>query len=96
MKTWKGLLFLTALALAGCAPAPVKVGFVASLTGKGSDLGLAAKRSLELAVRGVNAAGGVAGHQVEVVTLDSSAPDSPGRPGLEPSTRWASSPSWDQ
>jgi branched-chain amino acid transport system substrate-binding protein len=49
---------------------PVKVGFVASLTGRTSDVGLAARNGALLAIKQVNSAGGVQGHPVELAVLD--------------------------
>jgi branched-chain amino acid transport system substrate-binding protein len=46
------------------------VGFLAGLTGPGSELGLGARRALELSIAQVNAAGGVKGRSLALVSLD--------------------------
>ena len=48
----------------------IRVGLIASLTGKYSALGSEDKKAVDLAVEQVNAAGGLLGKQVEVITRD--------------------------
>ena len=49
---------------------PVRVGFVAELTGKQAELGVQERNGVQLAVEKINAAGGVAGRQIELVVRD--------------------------
>lgn len=51
-------------------PAPYTIGMVTDLTGRMSDMGIANKRGMEIAVEAVNAAGGVNGRQLKVVLYD--------------------------
>jgi len=73
------LLFLGAAALTitvfpGCpATAQVKFGFQAPLTGPAATDGVSAKVAAELATERINAAGGVLGQKVELVTYDDQA-----------------------
>ena len=63
--------------LPGCMKKePVKIGFVADLTGKQAELGVQERNGVQLAVDKVNAAGGVAGRPVELVIRDDQ-----GKPG---------------
>jgi len=67
-RTWT---FLTASTLAGLmastAVAEIKVGFIGSLS---SDTGLSTLRGAEIAIEELNAAGGVLGQQITLVTAD--------------------------
>lgn len=49
---------------------PIKVGFSGGLTGKFSDLGTAGRNGVTLAVEELNAAGGIHGRRVELITRD--------------------------
>jgi branched-chain amino acid transport system substrate-binding protein len=49
---------------------PYVIGMVTDLTGRMSDMGIANKRGVEIAVEAVNAAGGVNGRQLKVVLYD--------------------------
>jgi len=51
-------------------PETVRVGLIASLTGKYSALGSEDKKAVDLAVEQINAAGGLLGKKVEVLTRD--------------------------
>ena len=55
------------------AAEPLKIGVPTALTGTYADLGNQAKRAIEFAAQQANAAGGVAGHKVEVEFLDTEA-----------------------
>jgi len=58
-------------ALAGCGEKPpIRVGFVAELAGKQSDLGVHERNGAQLAVDDINARGGVAGRKIELVVRD--------------------------
>jgi branched-chain amino acid transport system substrate-binding protein len=50
--------------------APYPIGFVTDLTGRMSDMGIANKRGMEIAVEAVNAAGGVNGRLLKPVIYD--------------------------
>jgi branched-chain amino acid transport system substrate-binding protein len=65
-------LTLGLLLLAGCVDekSPIKVGFVGSLTGRTSDLGISARDGVILAVEELNAAGGIHGRPVKLLTKD--------------------------
>jgi len=59
------------LLAAGCRPRePIKVGFVASLTGRHYDLGISARNGLALAIAQINAAGGIDGRPIELLVRD--------------------------
>lgn len=59
------------VALAACQPpAPVKVGFVAGLSGRAADLGISERNGAQLAVEDANAAGGVGGRPVQLLVHD--------------------------
>lgn len=61
---------LVLLATSCTPPSPVRVGFLAGLTGPVSELGIGARRALDLAVTEINRAGGVKGHPLELLVLD--------------------------
>src|SRR6266508_4085338 len=77
MLTRLSALFLV-LALAVTAPAaaqqaPVKIGAILPLTGSGASYGVWMKGGAEIAVEEINAAGGIAGHKLEVIFEDHAA-----------------------
>lgn len=57
--------------IASAAPAPLYIGFVGALSGGGAYLGIPHKKAIELAVKDLNAKGGVDGHAVKVSFEDS-------------------------
>ncbi|KFB69815.1 ABC transporter substrate-binding protein [Candidatus Accumulibacter vicinus] len=61
-----GSLFL----LACSPPTPIPIGFVGGISGRGADLGIAARDAVQLAVELRNRAGGVAGHEVKLLIRD--------------------------
>lgn len=66
-----GLLLLVAnRSFAQQKLAPYVIGVVTDLTGRMSDMGIANKRGVEIAVEAVNAAGGVNGRQLKIVMYD--------------------------
>lgn len=66
--TLRQLMLTTALVgLASAATAEIKVGFIGSLS---SDTGLSTLRGAEMAIEELNAAGGVMGEQITMVTAD--------------------------
>lgn len=69
MKTMVRLLLLS-LALAACTKEPVRVGFLGGISGRVADLGVAGRNGAILAAEQANAAGGVNGREVELVTRD--------------------------
>lgn len=65
------LAFPAFLIIAGCdAPPPVKIGFVAGLTGAGADTGLAARNALMMVVDETNKNGGIDGRPLELIIRD--------------------------
>jgi branched-chain amino acid transport system substrate-binding protein len=70
MKTWPWV-FALLLTLAACAPPePLKLGFLAGLSGRGADLGTAGRNGALLAVDEFNAQGGIHGRPVELLVRD--------------------------
>lgn len=65
-----GALSAGALGLAGCQKPPLRIGFIGGLTGRTADLGLAGRDGALLALEQANAAGGVDGRLLELVTAD--------------------------
>lgn len=62
---------LVLVLLTACGtPSVLKVGFVGGLSGPSSELGIGALRAVQMAVRDVNLAGGIAGRTVELVVRD--------------------------
>jgi branched-chain amino acid transport system substrate-binding protein len=61
------------VALASPARAEVKIGFQAPLTGQAATDGVSAKTAAQMATEKVNAAGGVLGQKIELVTYDDQA-----------------------
>jgi branched-chain amino acid transport system substrate-binding protein len=51
-------------------PPPVRIGFSAQLTGSGAELGVQERNGVQLAVRDINAAGGIGGRPVELLVRD--------------------------
>ena len=73
--TWwrhvRNLVVLAALGATACAPqVPWRVGFLGGLSGRVSDVGLAGRDGARLALDQVNARGGIAGRQVELIVRD--------------------------
>ena len=66
--TW--LLILVLLLVSCKNNEPVKIGFVAGLSGRNGDLGTAGRDGALLAVDAINAAGGVNGRKIELVIKD--------------------------
>ncbi|WP_346353900.1 ABC transporter substrate-binding protein [Azotosporobacter soli] len=65
------LLFLFALLLGGCLKKePIRIGFVADLTGKQAELGVQERNGVQLAVDNLNASGGIAGRPIELLIQD--------------------------
>ena len=65
------LLLCFSLPLVSCTEeAPLKIGFVAGLTGRGADLGVAGRDAVILAVEEQNQKGGISGRKIELVTRD--------------------------
>ncbi|MCO5204828.1 MAG: ABC transporter substrate-binding protein [Anaerolineae bacterium] len=69
---WMIVLLITLAALSGCASADpvVKIGLVAPFEGRYRPIGYDVIYSARLAVREINAAGGIDGHRVALVALD--------------------------
>lgn len=58
------------LILAGCANEPIKIGFMADLTGRASETGISARNGAEMAVDEINRAGGIKGRKVQLIIKD--------------------------
>ncbi|MFL6626670.1 MAG: ABC transporter substrate-binding protein [Vitreoscilla sp.] len=67
-----GLALLAALAspLARADAVPIRIGVIAPLSGPSADFGSSVQQGAELAVREINAAGGVLGRPLELVAMD--------------------------
>ena len=63
-------LSLVGVGVVGCSRPPIKIGFVGGLTGRTADLGVAGRDGALLALEQANAAGGVRGRTLELVTAD--------------------------
>ena len=70
MKTPALFLTLVTFVTAVVAAEPIKVGEFACLTGKDATFGQSQHKGIVLALEEINAAGGVLGRPVEVVTED--------------------------
>ena len=82
MKHWRaqtlGILLAVAASLAGCKPSgggnagdnPIKVGEFASLSGKEATFGISSHEGTLLAIEDLNAAGGVLGRKLQLITED--------------------------
>jgi branched-chain amino acid transport system substrate-binding protein len=66
-------LLIASPALSETPKAPYKIGGIFAVTGPGSMLGDPEKKSMELAVEQINAAGGIDGHMLEAVIYDTEA-----------------------
>src|SRR4051794_22371483 len=72
----KQILFGIAIVAAGvlvtaqAQRAPIKMGAMIPLTGGGATVGESAQIAVELAVRNINAAGGIAGRPIQLVIAD--------------------------
>src|SRR5580700_8802617 len=87
MKIWHGqflIVAVTALWLAGCKPSSesgtgsgdtIKVGQFASLTGSEAGFGRSSDNGTKLGVEQINAAGGVLGKKIELITEDDQSKD---------------------
>ena len=64
-------LIAAALLVAGCSkPEPIRIGFVAGISGRVADLGIGGRNAAILAVERRNAAGGIQGRPVELLIRD--------------------------
>lgn len=72
MKVYRSaLLVVIALLGIGCGnPDPVRIGYVAAITGRLSQLGIEGRNAVLMVVRERNEAGGVAGRTVELIVRD--------------------------
>ena len=76
-KTWMrlgtlvaALAIATLVAIPALAQETIKIGFFAPITGPVAADGASAKQSVELAVKDVNAAGGIKGKKIELIVYD--------------------------
>lgn len=75
MLRWQKICAVAAvmLLMAGCmmeSGRTVKIGFVAGLSGRGSDLGVSGRNAAMLAVEEANARGGIRGRKIELIVKD--------------------------
>lgn len=64
------LALVLPLLLAGCERGPLVLGFMGDLTGRAADLGVGGRDAVSLAVEEVNAAGGLDGRPVQLLSVD--------------------------
>ncbi|MCB1887655.1 MAG: ABC transporter substrate-binding protein [Rhodocyclaceae bacterium] len=66
------LALLACLAtLSGCGEeAPIRIGFVGSLSGRGADIGESSRKAVQLAIEARNAQGGIDGRAIELLVRD--------------------------
>lgn len=74
-RWWPAMVVLVALCASAALPAcdrkqPLRVGFFATLSGRGADLGIAGRNGAMLAIEEANAAGGVHGRTIELLVRD--------------------------
>lgn len=68
------LIFCLLVPIYGCDEAPpVQVGFIGGLEGRASDIGIASRNALQLAVEEVNTAGGINGRKIQLLIRDDTA-----------------------
>jgi len=68
-----GCALLLALFILSCAcgeSEPIKIGFVAGLSGRRSQLGVSARNGVQLAIDRINTSGGVNGRKIELIIKD--------------------------
>jgi branched-chain amino acid transport system substrate-binding protein len=71
MRTGVGICLIFCAALVGCKPSePVKIGFVAGISGRVADLGISGRDAAQLAVEHRNQAGGISGRKVQLIIKD--------------------------
>lgn len=59
------------LLLSGCTdPVPLRIGFVAGISGRVADLGISGRNGVTLAIEEANQAGGIDGHRLELLIRD--------------------------
>ncbi len=63
-------VLIAGMVLAQAPPRPIKVGAMIPLTGGGATVGESGQIAVELAVRNINAAGGIAGRPIQLVIAD--------------------------
>lgn len=73
IHTLAALLSAALLATGASAQAPIKIGAILPLTGSGASYGVWMKGGAEIAAEEINAAGGIAGHKLEVIYEDHAA-----------------------
>jgi branched-chain amino acid transport system substrate-binding protein len=52
------------------AKEPIMIGYLPALTGPSSSTGVGINRGIQLAIQEINAAGGIDGRQIELITRD--------------------------
>jgi len=65
------LIGMAILLFSGCTKKePVRVGFVAELTGRQPELGVQERNGVQMAIEKINTSGGIAGRQIELIVRD--------------------------
>lgn len=64
------LVVILSIVTSSCKKAPIKIGFVAGLSGRKSELGIRSRNSAILAVKNINQDGGINGRLLELVISD--------------------------
>jgi branched-chain amino acid transport system substrate-binding protein len=64
---WSAILLILPILLSGCKDEPIRLGFVATLSGRYSQLGVSCRNGFLMAVDEFNEAGGVSGRSIETV-----------------------------
>jgi branched-chain amino acid transport system substrate-binding protein len=67
---WAVVVVASALFVSCAKQEPIRVGFVAGLSGRGADLGIGGRNGAMLAIEERNAAGGVNGRSIELIVRD--------------------------
>ena len=64
-------IILSLIAFSGCeSKKPISIGFIAGISGRGADIGIAARDAAQLAVAQCNEQGGIHGRQVKLIIKD--------------------------
>ena len=69
-RLWSLTLFVSCLFMACLPPQPLKIGFLAGLTGSAAELGNGARKAVDMVVRDLNQSGGIGGRPLELVVMD--------------------------
>ncbi|MDB5918324.1 MAG: amino acid/amide transporter substrate-binding protein family [Massilia sp.] len=65
-----GAVFVTSMSTAALGAEPIKIATIIELTGTGATAGTNFKNGMDLAIKEINAGGGVLGHKITAITMD--------------------------